>query len=91
LFLSLSFQVKKKRAGEMGWYHPWDVGLVLLKEMASLAGGILSATTSHPGRLHMVCVFTDHLRAYDPDKGTESDHVSGLYPSRRKARDAACG
>lgn len=79
IFFTFSFKVQTNRYAETAWYHPWDLGLTLLKEMASLAGGVLSVSSSHPGRLRLTCLFPDPLRTHKPS--TLTRNVISLYKS----------
>ena len=57
LLLCVSLRVKPGL--RKSWYHPWDLHLTLLKEMAAISGGRLTVATGHPGRLRFLCAYPD--------------------------------
>ena len=55
--LLLCISLRLKPGLRKSWYHPWDLHLTLLKEMAAVSGGRLTVTTGHPSRLRFLCTY----------------------------------
>ena len=62
--------------------YPWDLSLTLLKEIASLAGGILMATTYHASRLRILCRFADASEPKSPANPMRSTSKAGNTAGR---------
>jgi PAS domain-containing protein len=89
--MTFSLKASSTRSYELshGWYHPWDLSFSLLKEMAALAGGVLSSGTAHPKRMRLVCFFQN--RSSQNEAFLKRKKIIDWYPSNRQSRDTACG